>query len=197
MNPAQIRDNYDVIAQRWQTDTHDSYGIAALERAIGFCKSKILALDVGCGSHGRYIETMRAHGFQTEGIDISSTMIDLARQRSPETVFYNEDICTWKSVRTYDLITAWDSTFHLPLDSQVPVLSSICRMLNSHGVLLFTGGSGPAVEITGTFHGLEFGYSTLGVNGFVKAMDSEGVSCFHVEHDQFPEGHVVFIGVKT
>src|SRR5688572_25958697 len=57
-------------------------------------------------------------------------MIPLARQRHPDAIFYTEDICTWQSPRQYDLISAWDSTFHLPFVEQGPVLKKMCEGLS-------------------------------------------------------------------
>jgi SAM-dependent methyltransferase len=76
------------------------------------------ALDVGCGCEGRFIRILLERGFRCAGLDISSEMIALAAQRYPGANFTIGDICTWQLPRTYDVITVWDSTFHLPLDSQ-------------------------------------------------------------------------------
>lgn len=196
MNPSIIGSNYDAIAHLWQRDTPDSYGIAALERALKFCHRPGVALDVGCGSHGRFLDLLLKRGFTTEGLDISSKMISLAKERSPETTFHTADVCEWEPSRKYDFISAWDSTFHLPLESQAPVLSKLCKALRSKGVLLFTCGGGPPGEIVGSFHDLEFGYSTLGVPEFVRILTAEGLSCVHVEYDQHPENHVFIVAVK-
>jgi len=197
MNPATIGARYDAIAHLWQRDTPDSYGIAALERALRFCTHFEAALDVGCGSHGRFIDRLQSRGFATEGLDISPAMITLARERSPGTVFHTADICEWEPARQYDFISAWDSTFHLPLAFQAPVLAKLGRALRPRGVLLFTCGGGPPGEIVGTFHGQEFGYSTLGVNEFVRVLDAGGLACAHVEYDQHPEQHVFIVAVRT
>ena len=125
-------------------------------------------------------------------------MIALAKQRNPEAVFYAADICTWQLPQTYDLITAWDSTFHLPVGEQEPVVKKMCAGLNSQGVLLFTcgGGSRPG-EISGGFQGEAFEYSTLGVDAFLRLVAEAGCSCKHVEYDQFPENHVYIIAQRA
>jgi len=177
---------------------HSTYGIAALERAIRFVKSKYTALDIGCGSSGRFIEVFHKNGFIPTGVDISVQMIALARQQHPEVTFYIEDICTWPFPRKYDLISAWDSTFHLPLIEQEPVLKKMCDGLHSQGVILFTcGGTLAPEEISGGFDGETFDYSTLGVNEFLRLLLVFGCTCKHVEYDQYPENHVFIIAQKT
>jgi SAM-dependent methyltransferase len=199
MQPEETALHYDRLARWWQQQHIDStYGITALERAIKFVKNKSTALDIGCGSSGRFIEVLIKNGFTPTGVDISPEMIALARQRHPKVTFYVEDICTWQFPQKYDLISAWDSTFHLPLAEQKPVLKKMCNSLNAHGVLIFTcGGTIGPEEISGGFKGETFGYSTLGVHAFLQLIIEFGCTCRHVEFDQYPENHVFIIVQKT
>lgn len=196
MSPADTAARYDKLALLWQQDTPADYGIAALQRAFAFTSRQGCALDVGCGSQGRFIEILAREGYQVEGLDISPEMIALAQGRSPQTPFYTADICDWELPKKYDFISAWDSTFHLPLDQQAPVLRKLCDGLTAGGVLLFTCGGGDAGEITGSFHGQDFGYSTLGVEAFVAILHGCGCLCRHVEYDQWPEQHVYVIAQR-
>ena len=196
MKPADTGIRYDAIASWWQQNVPERYGIAALERALAFTDGKGAALDVGCGSNGRFIRLLRGRGFEVEGVDISAEMVSLARARDPEANFHTGDICTWKLPRDYDFISAWDSTFHLPLDQQEPVLRKLCAGLSRDGILLFTCGGGEAGEIRGEFRGQHFEYSTLGVEAFVRILADCSCYCLHVEHDQHPEKHVFIIARK-
>ena len=143
------------------------------------------------------MRVLREHGFQTEGIDISPAMIELAQALDPGSRFYTADIATWEFPKRYDFISAWDSTFHLPLELQEPVLKKLCKGLMPGGILLFTCGGGEAGEIRGSFQGQEFGYSTPGVEAFVRILAEAGCLCRHVEYDQYPEKHVVVIAEKA
>jgi predicted TPR repeat methyltransferase len=196
MNPTETAHRYDKIARWWQENVPDSYGLAALERALRFAPKGGVSLDVGCGSQGRFMRVLREHGFQTEGMDVSVAMIELARERDPASRFYTADIAAWELPKKYDFISAWDSTFHLPLDLQEPVLRKLCGGLMPGGILLFTCGGGEAGAIRGSFQGQEFGYSTLGVEAFVSMLAEAGCRCRHVEYDQYPEKHVVVIAEK-
>jgi SAM-dependent methyltransferase len=199
MKPEETGSHYDRIALQWQKQhRYSTYGIPALERAIQFVESKSTALDIGCGSSGRFIDVLIRNGFTPTGVDISAEMISLARQQHPQVAFYAEDICTWQFPQTYDLISAWDSTFHLPLAEQKPVLKKMCEGLNASGVVLFTcGGTLGAEEISGGFAGETFDYSTLGVNEFLQLLIEFGCTCKHLEYDQYPENHVCIIAQKT
>lgn len=199
MEPNETANRYDQIAQWWQTQHQDSaYGVAQLERAIAFVSEKQIALDVGCGSSGRFISVLSKHGFQVEGLDVSSEMINLAKQLHPENIFYVADICSWMPSKQYSLISAWDSTFHLPLDQQEPVTKKLCHALEPGGVLLFTCGGGHITgEVAGSFQGQNFEYSTLGVDAFLQILVENHCTCRHLEYDQYPEKHVYIIAQRV
>jgi SAM-dependent methyltransferase len=199
MEPNNTGARYDQIARWWQTEHQDStYGIAQLQRAIKFTSNRHSALDVGCGSSGRFINILSQHKFHAEGLDISREMINLARILHPEITFYRADICGWIPPKLYSLISAWDSTFHLPLNAQEPVLKKLCDALEPDGVLLFTCGGGHTnSEIEGAFQGQDFEYSTLGVDGFLRILSKHHCTCRHLEYDQYPENHVYIIAQKT
>lgn len=198
MKPKETGLHYDKIASWWQKHhLHSTYGVTALEKAIKFAENKSSALDVGCGSSGRFIDVLLQNGFTPEGLDVSAGMISLARQLHPNVKFFVGDICTWELPRKYDLISAWDSTFHLPISEQKPVLKKLCDGLNPKGIIIFTcGGSIGSTEISGSFQGENFDYSTLGVEEFLRLIMEFGCLCKHVEYDLFPENHVYIIGKK-
>lgn len=198
MHPDDTGARYDRLALWFQGQhTHSGYGVAQLERAIRFVSRKAAALDVGCGSTGRFIDVLTRHGFAAEGVDVSAEMIALGRQRSPGSVFYAGDICTWELPRRYDLISAWDSIFHLPLDRHEGVIRKLCAGLTPGGVLAFTCGGGGRGEISGSFEGENFEYSTLGVDEFLRLLREARCECMHVEYDQYPENHVCILARKT
>lgn len=197
MDPSDIAAAYDALAASWQADTPETYGVDALDRALRFAPVSGHALDVGCGSQGRFMDALCGHGFITEGVDISPAMIELAAKRNPEARFHTTDICVWNLPSAYDFISAWDSTFHLPITRQQPVLEKLCAGLNSGGILLFTCGGGEPGEITGSFGGQTLGYSTLGPEKFVAILHASGCQCLHLEYDQHPEKHVYIIARKV
>jgi SAM-dependent methyltransferase len=198
MDPKETGKNYDAVASWWLEQMKDStYGIAALEHALRFLQNRRYALDVGCGCEGRFLKILLERGFHCTGLDISGEMVALARQRYPNVEFMVADMCAWRLPRKYDLITAWDSMFHLPLESHEPVLLKLCDGLSKNGVLLFTcgGGEGPGVA-QGEFGGKRFEYSSVGVPGFTRLLWRFGCGIQHIEYDQYPENHVFIVARK-
>lgn len=198
MHPREIGRNYDEIAHIWQESHIQSNGIPQFERAIKFTKAGKYALDIGCGSSGRFIDLLAHHGFEIEGIDISERMIALAKQRHPKITFYHEDICAWNFPHKYDFISAWDSTWHLPLKEQEPVLKKICEGLTKNGVFIFTtGGLDEPSETSDSSMGPPVYYSVLGIKRTLELLAEFGCICRHLEYDQPPETHLYIIAQKV
>jgi len=195
MQPKEVAASYDTIASRWQSASFDrTNGIAALTRALAFCQTKGNALDVGCGSSGRFIERLLEEGFSVAGLDLSSEMVRLAQRRHPQVTFHLEDICQWVLPKRYELIAAWDSIWHIPLDQHEPVLAKLMASLNPGGVCLFSmGGLDAPGEVTNTAMGPPMYHSTPGIPKTLDLVDRGGCVCRHLEYDQFPEPHVYLI----
>ena len=198
LEPDQIGRGYDELADLWRHDRYSAeYGMAALERAISFLDAGGAALDVGCGASGRFVQRMLDQPLQVEGVDVSSKMLELARQRHPDVTFHQADVCSWLLPTRYCLITAWDSIWHVPLDAHAALLTKLMDGLEEGGVLLFTmGGLDAPEEKTDANMGPTMYYSTLGIPLAMHTIAEAGGVLRHLEFDQHPEPHLVVIAQK-
>ena len=197
MDPEALGHEYDKIAAHWLEPFLQTNGLAQFEKAIRFTKNRGAALDIGCGCSGRFIDLLRNHGFAPEGLDVSAKMIALARARRPQIPFHHADISKWSFPKKYDFISAWDSTWHLPLHLQEPVLQKICDGLANDGIFLFTtGGLDESQEKSDSSMGIEVGYGVLGIPKTLELLDLFGCVCRHLEFDQYPERHLYIIAQK-
>ena len=115
-------------------------------------------------------------------------MIALARDRHPEARLFHADICRWELPRSYDLIVAWDSVWHVPLAQQEAVLTKLCRGLSAGGVLVFTtGGTDAPAEKQDSCMGPPMYHATLGIPKTLQVLAEAGCVCRHLEYDQHPE----------
>ena len=105
------------------------------------------------------------------------------------------DVCTWESSEAFDIIIAWDSLIHIPYRMQRKVTRSLCGSLADKGVILITVGATDGV-IMGTMQGETFYHSSLDEDEYLRIMKAAGCRCILLERDQFPEDHVVIIGIK-
>jgi len=196
MDPSILGKKYDKLARWWHDRLHDSqHGIPQLERALNFCAQPGPALDVGCGAGGRFVRLLQEKGFQVTGIDVSAEMIRLAQENHPDANFLVRDICTWDTGQRFHLIIAWDSIFHLPLAMQEPVVTKLCRLLTAGGVLIYTFGDALG-EHDDVMQGESFHYSSIGIQGNLRVLAEAGITCKHLELDQWPEKHVYIVGVR-
>ena len=189
MNQQETARVYDALADHWNSDEfHRGSGIEQHRRAIRFTSGSGAALDIGCGSSGRMIDLLRSAGFETEGLDISECMLDLARARHPESNFHLADIVTWEFARKYDFISAWDSVWHVPLEHQEKVLRKLCDGLADKGILVYsTGGVDVPGEVTNPFKGQPLYHAALGIPKVLEVVSDMGCVCRHLEYDQ-PQG---------
>ena len=195
MKPSDIERAYDRIADRWVSDDFPrTNGIAAHERAIALVEHKHRALDIGCGCNGRFIELLMTHGFDVDALDVSSRMVELAKRQNPAVAFHHADICEWDFPTRYDLISAWDSVWHIPLQDQERVLKKILAHLTAKGVYIFTtGGLDEPGEKIDSYMGPQMYYSTLGIPRTLEVIAEAGCVCRHLEYDGYPESHVCLI----
>ena len=195
MNPEQVAESYDQLADQWLEVSR--YGFDQIERAIAFTTNRGVALDVGCGT-GRMFELLTQHGFRIDGIELSSKMIGLAKERNSEARLFHDDISRWNFPQSYDLILAWDSIWHVPLDQQECVLRKLCRGLSSGGVFIFTtGGLDEPTEKQDSCMGPLMYNSVLGISRSIQVLVEAGCKCRHLEYDQHRENHVYIIVQKT
>jgi RimJ/RimL family protein N-acetyltransferase len=195
MTPEQVASSYDQIADQWVDVS--TYGFAQVERAVAFVQHKGVALDVGCGT-GRLMGLLSQHGLRTDGLDVSPAMIALARDRHPDARLFHADICQWELPRSYDLIVAWDSVWHVLLADQEAVLTKLCRGLAASGVLIVTtGGTDAPDERQNSYMGPPMYHATLGIPKTLQVLAGAGCVCRHLEYDQYPEAHVYLIAQKV
>jgi len=195
MKPTDTGHLYDRIATWWNAQEPElTSGIHFVQRAIKHCRKRENALDIGCGG-GRMITVLTNAGFQVTGIDVSEGMLEYARKRHADVEFIHADICEWQPRQRYDAVIAWDSIFHVPHTAQGAVVARLCDTVVAGGVVLFTAG-GVDGEITGQMCEQDFYYSSLAEEEYLRIMQERGCKCVLMERDQYPEEHVVFIGVK-
>lgn len=198
MTPDDTGRAYNTITHLWTSPKFNvNNGVDAHKRAIAFTKGEGFALDVGCGATGRFIELLQTSGFAVEGVDVSSEMLALSREKFPTVDFYQQDICEWPLPRQYDLMTAWDSIWHVPLAQQKALMKKLFNGLSANGVCIFSCGAvDEAGDHTDATMGPDMYYATLGIAGFLAVIESCGCALRHFEYDQHPELHGYFIVQK-
>jgi SAM-dependent methyltransferase len=147
---------------KWDPEVFFSTGQREIESVLRFVKNLGLnlrygrALDFGCGV-GRLSQALAGNFEHVVGVDISRSMLDVARQ-------YNRcgERCQYKLNVTSDLSQFQDDTFdfvysnitlqHVPPDASVAYVGEFLRVSRPGGVVLFQLPSG-LVERSDTWYG--------------------------------------------
>lgn len=192
-----IGQQYDALAAWWDAcHASSTYGVAQVTRALDCAKPGGAALDVGCGAGGRFVRLLQSRDFTITGLDASAEMIRLAQGNHPDCYFIQADIAVWDTDCKFDFILAWDCLFHLPLASQVPVLTKLCGLLASGGTLIHRFGDDVG-EHSDTWREQRFHYSSIGMAQTVRVLQDLGLRVRHLELDQYPEKHAYAIAIKA
>ena len=116
-------------------------------------------LDVGCGAGIPVARFLVDAGFRVTGVDVSSSMLQLARSHVPEARFLKMDMRRLQfDDGRFDGICAFYSLFHVPREEHLQVLVKFNGLLRQDGVLIFCTGKS-AWQGTGEFHGTRMFWS--------------------------------------
>ncbi len=193
MNSKELGENYNKIAGCWTAEMDGpEYGMTYIRKAMSLAKKNSVVLDIGYGSTGRTCDEALKNGFEITGIDVSSEMIKIAKEKYPGVTFIHDDFMNWNPSGLFDLIIAWDSIFHAPKNLQKDITIKMCKLLNKDGILLFTAG-GIDGECSGEMQGVRFEYGSLKYLDYLHAVDEMGCKTILMESDQHPLDHMVFI----
>jgi ubiquinone/menaquinone biosynthesis C-methylase UbiE len=154
-----VETGYDDIARTYH-EQRDKF--KSSELLAGF--SSLLppggdVLDVGCGAGIPVVRFLVDAGFKVTGVDVSSSMLELARVHVPEANFVKMDMRQLEfDTECFDGICAFYSLFHVPREEHLQVLIGFSRLLRKDGILLFSSGR-CAWEGIEDFHGTRMFWS--------------------------------------
>mgnify|MGYP002004549687 CR=1 FL=1 len=111
-----------------------------LDRFSDLLPKSAKVLDVGCGAGEPIARYLIRKGFAVEGLDFSTTMLEIIRGRFPDQTWHRMDMRTMSMGTRFDGIIAWHSFFHLNHDDQELTLHKFVEHLEPEGVLLITVG---------------------------------------------------------
>ena len=127
---------YDQVAEEYarrydHLESKDD--LVFLETFVDHLKHGFRIADIGCGtgySTGYFVK----HGMQAEGVDLSLSMITIARRNYPDISFKNEDLRTYAPNQPVDAVWAGYCLFHLEQDDFERTLDRIRSYLKPGGV---------------------------------------------------------------
>ncbi|MBK1722999.1 methyltransferase domain-containing protein [Thiocystis violacea] len=111
--------------------------LAALIAELMGARGRLRALELGCGSGLAGVE-VRPRCAHLTGVDLSSHMLDLARERGLYDALEQAEIGAWlqRCDRSFDLILACDSLIYF--GDLAPVMRAAGRLLEPDGLFIFS-----------------------------------------------------------
>jgi SAM-dependent methyltransferase len=150
-NTENVQKTYDTIADEYvlriyaELD-HKPLDRQLLDRFAQEVRDKGLVRDVGCGP-GHVTSYLQKQGVLIQGIDLSSRMIELARQLNPTINFQQGNMATLDvQDGSWAGIVAFYSIIHFPRPQVVSVLREFYRALQPDGLLLLAFHRGQQVN---------------------------------------------------
>lgn len=153
-------------------------------------------LDLGCGTGEPLARYFIDHGFQVTGVDAAAAMTGIARERFPQQEWICADIRRLALGRSFDVILAWDSFFHLPPQAQRDMFGVFARHSHAGSMLCFTSGTS-AGEVYGEMQGHRVYHASLDVEEYRGLLAQNGFSVVRLTRDDAAcGGHTVWIAQK-
>ena len=155
------------MGEKEQEKSWDNLSLRRLKKILTFKKSGRL-LDVGCGT-GRFINAARKVGFNVQGIEISESAIDIAKD------LYGLDLLSGDlnsfdfGNEKFDIITLWHSLEHVPYPGRT--LVKIKSILNVDGYIVIAVPNDDGYWFTRRFKNLFLSHRMIENKSFIEKKD--------------------------
>lgn len=131
---------FDAIGERYdEAFPHKEGQISAADWLVGSLSAGARVLDLGCGTGLPTARQLTDAGLKVVGVDISTGMLALARQRVPEAEFHHADVADLRPGGPLDLgrfqaVTAFFSLLMLPRAEIPYALRTVRHLLEPGGL---------------------------------------------------------------
>jgi predicted TPR repeat methyltransferase len=160
---------FDAIGDRYdEAFPHKEGQLAAGEWLIRSLPSGSRVLDLGCGTGVPTARQLVDAGHEVVGVDLSSVMVDLARQKVPEATFHELDLADLQSggpvdLGRFDAVAAFFSLLMLPRAEIPTALGTIHHVLEPGGLFALS-----MVEADVDDRPIPFLGNTIRVSGYLR-----------------------------
>ena len=191
MNGSEInRDSYNQIAAEWDevrnrlSDRERRY-LDVFLRGLPV-PSRIL--DMGCGTGRPIAEYVVLEGHSLTGVDQSSGMLNLAKERMPEQMWVESRIEEFYSEEKFAGVICWDSLFHIEREHHGQIFNRITQMLLPGGRLMLTVGGSENPPFTDTMFDERFFYDSFAPDQVCGMLADVGYAMLIAEYISRPDG---------
>lgn len=167
-----------------------------LDRFTALLPRKASILDIGCGSAEPIAHYFIENGYDVTGVDASSSLINLCRQRFPQNQWHVADMRQLALWKRFDGLIAWHSFFHLTPQAQQAMFDVFDSHANEGAALMFTAGPDHG-ETIGSLFGTPLYHASLGFEEYKALLDERGFRIVdHVVEDKACGGATVYLAQR-
>jgi len=136
-----VEKGYDQIAQDYYSNRDINKFNSELESFSKLIPKDGRVLDVGCGAGIPTVKFLSEKGIKVTGIDISETMLKLARKNVPQAEFIKMDANHLEfPENSFDGIISVYTLFHIPRKKHLNIFKQFFRILKPEGILMINSG---------------------------------------------------------
>lgn len=138
-----VRRSYDDLAATYAAArSDDSDDVVVLDEFLDRLSAPAKVLDAGCGQ-GTPVLRRLTDSNTAIGLDTSTGQLQLAAERVPTAPLVQGDIAALPfRDEVFDVVVAYYSLIHLPLDEHQTALDEFARVVRSKGWVLLSEGAG-------------------------------------------------------
>jgi ubiquinone/menaquinone biosynthesis C-methylase UbiE len=156
-----VEQGYNKIAKDYYTHRDLNKFNSDLERFASFLPENAHILDAGCGAGIPTAKFLVNRGIKVTGIDLSDTMLNLARKNVPNAEFIKMDMNELEfKENTYEGIISVYSLFHIPKKKHSEIFKAFYKILKPGGILMINTGISES-EGTSIFFGVPMFWSNF------------------------------------
>jgi ubiquinone/menaquinone biosynthesis C-methylase UbiE len=136
-----VEQGYDKIANDYYNHRDLNKFNRELEKFASLLPDNAHILDVGCGAGIPTAKFLINRGIRVTGIDLSETMLNLARENVPNAEFIKMDMNKLEFEKnTFDGIISVYTLFHVPKKNHFEIFKKFFEILKPGGILLINTG---------------------------------------------------------
>ncbi|MBD3214584.1 MAG: methyltransferase domain-containing protein [Candidatus Lokiarchaeota archaeon] len=171
-----VEQGYDKIAEDYYSHRDLNKFNGELEKFSELLPSNANVLDVGSGAGIPTARFLVKKGFNVTGVDISTSMIELARKNIPEGKFIKMDINHLDFPKnSFDGLISVYTLFHIPRKNHAEIFQNFYRILKKDGILMINTGISESESFT-RFFGVKMFWSNFSPDKTLELVKDAGFS---------------------
>ncbi|KAK4499733.1 hypothetical protein PRZ48_007919 [Zasmidium cellare] len=190
---------WDTVGKAYQTAYKD---IPCQQRSLEWLLSTLPAAsqvaDIGCGTGRPICEAFIQNGHHITGVDVSSAMLQAAREQVPQATFVQSSAFDWTPSSPLDAVTAYFSIIANLTQDQIKSFFPLAySWLKPGGLFVFSTEPFEANMWRGKFLGRDSVGSGVSAEEYVETVRNAGFEVVKVEKEKFlPKGEEAGICTK-